>query len=413
MEDPANTFDLSLEQRDNATLLRDLLGQAVAARYEDFCRLSTGAFALNVSAPMAAHALRELESTLRQILEVPMDALPKEHPGFQEKSRRARKFLAELQFDQPAIDRAIESLKPRITHKAQVLKIVTRLGFDPQSDTANSWAKLTDTNEIVHDRSFHQSLKVDDEFRANFQKPFDAVIRDVAIALRKRYAALVRHVDELASSTKYARALKSFKAEIPGAMQLQWRFYSRLTTGAWIPHLLKAGLLGEPVEHRPESVGEGWHYRDWAAGSYLRKMAESTDAGTRQSVVAALRSVAASDHPDIRQTGIAILAALPAVESAPLAELAVAWINRGGGAWYLLEPDKLVKKLAAAGESAAAMHVARELLSLWENDGQLTSHHSQHMYEHHLLELTAALTTACGIDALHANSDVSRPPIPI
>ena len=149
MEDPANTFDLSLEQRDNATLLRDLLGQAVAARYEDFCRLSTGAFALNVSAPMAAHALCELESTLRQILELPMDALPKEHPGFQEKSRRARKFLAELQFDQPAIDRAIESLKPRITHKAQVLKIVTRLGFDPQSDIANSWAKLTDTNEIV------------------------------------------------------------------------------------------------------------------------------------------------------------------------------------------------------------------------------------------------------------------------
>jgi hypothetical protein len=153
MEDPANTFDLTPEQRDNATLLRDLFDPAMAARYEDFCHLSAGAFALNVSAPMAAHALHELESTLRQILEVPMDALPKEHPGFQEKSRATRKFLPELHFDQPAIDRAIESLKPRITHKAQVLKIVTRLGFDAQSDTANWWAKLTDTNEVVHDRS--------------------------------------------------------------------------------------------------------------------------------------------------------------------------------------------------------------------------------------------------------------------
>jgi hypothetical protein len=167
-------------------------------------------------------------------------------------------------------------------------------------------------------------------------------------------------------------------------------------------------LLGAPIAHLPEDAGQGLRYRDWVAGAYLRRMAESTDVGTRESVIAALRSVAASDHPDIRQTGIAILAALPAEESAPLADLAVAWINRGGGAGYLLEPDKLVKKLAAAGESAAAMHVARELLRLWDNDGQLASHHSQHMYEHHLPELTATLTAACGIDALRLVVDLLR-----
>ena len=96
MEDPANSFDLSPEQRDNATLLRDLLGPAMAARYEDFCRLSAGAFALNVSKPVAAHALREMESMLRDILEVPMDALPEEHPSFEEKSRAVGKLLVEL-----------------------------------------------------------------------------------------------------------------------------------------------------------------------------------------------------------------------------------------------------------------------------------------------------------------------------
>ena len=83
-------------------------------------------------------------------------------------------------------------------------------------------------------------------------------------------------------------------------------------TGEWLPHLLKAGLLGEPVAHLPESAGDGWRYSDWPAGSYLLRMAASTDIGTRQEVVPALRSVAATDHPDIRQTGIAILAALPA-----------------------------------------------------------------------------------------------------
>uniref|UniRef100_UPI000641BC3F hypothetical protein n=1 Tax=Rhodopseudomonas palustris TaxID=1076 RepID=UPI000641BC3F len=39
----------------------------------DFCRLAAGALPLRVSSPVAAHALRELVSILRQTLEVPMD----------------------------------------------------------------------------------------------------------------------------------------------------------------------------------------------------------------------------------------------------------------------------------------------------------------------------------------------------
>lgn len=38
MEEPANAFDLSPEQRDTVRLLDELLGQAIAARYEDFYR---------------------------------------------------------------------------------------------------------------------------------------------------------------------------------------------------------------------------------------------------------------------------------------------------------------------------------------------------------------------------------------
>jgi hypothetical protein len=45
MEDRAKSFELSLEQRDTAKLLSGLLGQAIAARYEDFCRLRVEASA--------------------------------------------------------------------------------------------------------------------------------------------------------------------------------------------------------------------------------------------------------------------------------------------------------------------------------------------------------------------------------
>jgi hypothetical protein len=190
MEEPVTTFELSSEQRDTRNLLHELLGQSITARFEDFCRLSTSVFVLNISTPLAAQTLRKLESMLRTVLEVPMEAIVAEEPGYNSKLDAARNLLSKLKFDQGAIDRAISGLEPRINHKTPVRTIVSRLGLDPNGDIANLWTKLTDTNEVDHGRSFHKSLKVDDDFRANYQKPSDTVIRAVALALRRRYATL-------------------------------------------------------------------------------------------------------------------------------------------------------------------------------------------------------------------------------
>jgi hypothetical protein len=67
ISDPTNTFNLTSEQQDTANLLERLLGKTLSDRYVDFCRLSSGAFDLRVVSPLAGHALRELESILRQI----------------------------------------------------------------------------------------------------------------------------------------------------------------------------------------------------------------------------------------------------------------------------------------------------------------------------------------------------------
>jgi hypothetical protein len=74
MDQPVNTFDLSPQQQEMTSLLQRLLGNAIANRYVDFSRLAAGAFALNVSRPIAAHALRELDSMLRSALQVPMQS---------------------------------------------------------------------------------------------------------------------------------------------------------------------------------------------------------------------------------------------------------------------------------------------------------------------------------------------------
>src|ERR1700733_14051197 len=123
MEEVPETFELSPEQQDTAALLKELLGQTMADRYIDVCRLSAGAFELRISAPVAAHAMREFESALRRILEVPMEAKVKQTAQEEERLTTAKKSLKELGFNNDAIAEAAKKLQsPK--HKDQIHKIV-------------------------------------------------------------------------------------------------------------------------------------------------------------------------------------------------------------------------------------------------------------------------------------------------
>ncbi len=404
MEDPTNTFDLSLEQRDTARLLDELLGQAIAARYEDFCRLSSGAFAIHASKPMAVHALRELNSMLRGVLAVPMGAVEVPEEDFEERLNSARKRLTDLQFGDDAVNEAVKRLLPG-TAKSQIQKIVTQLGLASDGDIAKKWIALTNKGGAAHGRSFHHSLSVDDGFRTDYQEPFDTVIRAIVVALRNRYTALMRRTEVLASSTDYARAAKAFANEIPGAMPLQWHFFQHLKTGDWLPHLIKEGLIAEPLAPL-ESAGEARNFGPWPLGHYLHRMAQAPEASTRRHVMDALRLLSGSNHPAILSQAIVILAALPPAESATLSDLAVAWMKRDVQVLHALAPNALVKNLADANEAEAALGVARELLRLWGENGRIESHYAQHMYEHHLPILMPPLVAACGRGALQLVVDL-------
>jgi hypothetical protein len=399
MPEPVNTFALSPEQQDTAILLRRLLGKAITDRYVDFCRLARGAFPLIVSRPMAAHALRELDSTLRHVLEVPMEAKASETSEDIARLDEARNQLRTLGYDAETVQQALKNLKPRFTHKHQIRKIVARLGLDPDGDIATKWASLSDSVGKAHERAFHRSLAVDDEFRMRYQQPFDTVIRAVAVALEGRYATLMRRVEEIAAMPNRAAAAAAFASEIPEAMPLQWHFFKTLTTGDWLPHLAKQKLLGEPIIE-PEEASNGLRNRQWPAGNYLQRMAESPDPETRKRVAETLRAVAASNHPDIHQDGLEILAALPPEESASLADMAVAWLGRESRFGFTQAPEKLLKKLCMGQQRQAALCVARALLQLWHEGGEIASLYGRHMYEHHLPSAMQALTGACGEDAL-------------
>jgi hypothetical protein len=335
-----------------------------------------------------------------------MEAQAPEDPDGAQKLDEARKQLSAQGFDEAAIQRATNGLRPRLAHKTQIRKIAARLGLDPEGDIANRWTSLSESAGRAHERSFHRSLRVDDEFRSLYQQPFDTVIRAVVIALQGRYVALMRRVEELAALTNRAEAAASFAREIPGALPLQWHFFQRLEGGDWLPHLEKQGLLSEPLSGPEDGAPAGMRYRQWPAGNYLLRMAESPDAETRRGVVEVLRKVACSRHPDIRHDGVEILAALPPKESAPHVDLVVAWLSREGRFGLLQAPEKLLKKLAESNQREPALRVARALLQLWDESGQIASLYGRNMYEHHLPSIMSALTKACAEDALRLLMDL-------
>lgn len=403
---PAKVFDLAPEQRDTVALLDRLLGTAIADRYTDFCRLSAGAGELRVARPIAAHALRELDSLLRHVLEVPMDAKAAEDQKTTDLIAKAQQSLLEQGFDEPTVQRATKALRPRFSHKNQIRKIVTRLGLTPDGDVAKCWIALSDSAGKAHQRSFHHSLAVDDEFRTQYQQPLDTVIRAVAVALEGRYVVLMRRVEELTALPNRSEAVALFASEIPGALPLQKHFFERLQSGDWLPHLARARLLGEPLAD--SATGGEMRFRQWPAGGFLLRMAASDNAVTRKGVADALRSVASSLHPDIHENGLEILAALPAEESAPLSDLAVGWLSRENRSFFLQAPEKLLKKLAEAGQKSAALIVAQSLLQIWDRNGEIASLYGHHMYEHHLPSMVVPLTKACGQDALRLFIELLR-----
>jgi hypothetical protein len=337
MEEPSKSFDVSPEQRDTECLIRRLLGPQIADRYVDFCRLAAGKCLLRVSSPMAGHALRELESVVRETLSAPMEATITPSSEQTAKIEAAAIQLSALGFDKIRLDGALKELRPRLSYREQIEAIVKRLGLAPGGDIARAWKKLKGVHGKAHGREFYNSLVVDENFRADWQAPLDTVMRGLMIALQGQYATFMKRIDELVAAPDCTKAANDFSKEIPGALPLLWHFFNRLQSPDWLPHLARLNLLSAPVSGSEQRDRNSLPLGEWPAGRYLQRMAASDDVKARSLVADALRAVAASTHPHVLQSGLEIIASLPADEAAGLTDLAETWLNgrpfhgHGGG----------------------------------------------------------------------------------
>ncbi len=389
-------FALSREQDDTAALLERLLGPAISERYVDFLKLASGKTDLAVTIPLAGHALREIESSIRTILAATMEFELANDPAARDIADRLAKAKRAFDLPEEVISAGLNALKPKDSHTTQIRKIAERLGLDPQGDIAIAWIRLSKAAEQAHERSFHRALRVDDEFRQQFQAPFEVVVRGLAIALEPRFSAMTARAEELAAMTPVSRAAKLFAKEMPGSLPLQWHFYQVLRDPAWIAPLIDRGLVAAPVR---ETLLDA-RFRQWPVGIFLNRMAKLHDGKTPPLVAKALRVVEGSSHPDVRRQGIDIVAELPCADAAKVTDVVVSWLGPDTRNDIFVAPQKIIKTLAEGGEVQAAITVAGAAYQLIDEDGSIATLHAQNMYEHFLAGTVEVLVATAPVAAL-------------
>jgi len=124
------------EQQDTLALLHGC-SEGDRGRYVDFCVLADRSIRLNVARPIAAHALRELDSMLRAFLKCRW-RLKQRESGDIDGIEKAKQQLTALGFDERAIVAPRCALKPRFffSAKTQIRKSSRAAGLAPDGDVA-------------------------------------------------------------------------------------------------------------------------------------------------------------------------------------------------------------------------------------------------------------------------------------
>lgn len=398
MVDELPSSDMSEEQRHTASLLQRLLGKRTADRYVDFCRLAAGTLPLRVSVPLAGHAMREIEALLRQFLATPADLTVAVTPEAKDRLERADAALRALGYDKQAVDRARKALAPALSHGEQIERICTTLGLAPDGDVARAWKSVKAAHAKAHyGRELHQSLEVDDQFRAEWQAPFDMAVRSLMVALQGKYTAYVLRLDELLAMPDRKAAVKALSSEIPGALPLLSYFFERLDSPDWLDPLAEYNLLSTSWAGLDE-VDDGLRLWHWPAGRYLVKMAASSDPAVRAKVVDALRAASVSNDQDVHWHGSEAIAALPAAEAEPLIDILDGWLSRDTRLPHSSAVHTILGNLVKGDRPEAALGLFGSLYRIVDLDGRATTLFGQHMFEHYLPQDVSACATRLGSD---------------
>lgn len=343
-------------------LLHDLVGPGVAAFFRDACRMMAATDRLECTSHFVGHAMREIESAIRDVLLPAPEAKQKRRGGS--------------------------------NHRTEIVGALDELGIPEDHPVRESWLRLSEPDQGLARRAHRDSLRptrgLDQGFEAfwdSMLQIFDTVVR----AFETRYCVVYERIARLASQASPSPSDGDWMANhVPHNHYVLNYLFKKLSDPAWLPVMREAHLFDHPPSADYDEESGTWRLRPWPASQHLARMvARAPD------VVADIADGIETDNPTVLADLIEVACQLPAAKAAKLVPKCLGWHNLPH--WHVLPESisRLVVHLGQGGEANPAFELARSLLAFdslarpeQEIDDRLPAEpHSRmthHEYEHAL-----------------------------
>ncbi|MFA6372985.1 MAG: hypothetical protein WCW68_10195 [Methanothrix sp.] len=320
--------------------LHNLIGQGSAAFYKDACRIINLNPPLESTTHVVAHLFREIESSLRDVLE----PIAIKNGGIQAKKNKGNK-------DQ---------------HKADILSILKSVELSEKEPIAQAWLKLAERSDNNLAKRAHRSAlaaprKLDKEFLESFNSMED-IFDFILDRVRFRYLEYIELLDRLLlKSNPVKEDIDLLLNNIPQNYITMSYFFNNLKNPGWLVPLRDAGFFKRPPELVLNDKDGTIYSHVWPESNYLSRMAEHDP----DEVV----DIFIKDVPYVENVWVLQDLADAALDMSPtLASLLVDRIEYWAQAIYPLQiPDNLsllIIHIAKCGQIECALGLAKILFEI-------------------------------------------------
>jgi len=399
-------FRLSDSRQQRIHRRLELIGPGPADFFHDACRFMATEPHFRSTTHLVSHALREIESSLRDVLETYMERAER-----LEEEKKKKNVSAEE------------------NHRKEILAILRGLGISEDDRVVQAWLRLPGKeNEFaLHARAHRDNLDRARPLNAEFRQFWDDMQAVLDLILQKfesRYLESFRVLDELLTKPVPTKAdLKVLRLNVPNNRVAFRYFFDRLNSPDWIKPLRDRGFFKNTLEPELNPETGGLMHSYWAQSRYLARMAaaSSASAETQRAVL----NIALGTETENVLTQIDFVdaaSAMPPTLGGELVPKAVEWLMLSSQTMLPVKLAALVALLAGGGEVAAALRLARAVFTVSpdpsdsesadDTDGNVfwsptpRAHFRRGQYRQELRKNFPAVVEAAGLSALSLLCDL-------
>jgi hypothetical protein len=277
--------------------LNSLVSLGAAAFWRDACRLMEMELPLESTTHFVGHSLREIESSLRDVLmPISKSSEPSEPLELGANKKKSNK-------KNPSGDEK---------HKAEIETVLKVLEIPETSPVGQTWLSLPGKdNEYglakrTHRNALKQTRPIDGEFWEFWDK-MQAVLDGVLDRFEAKYAEVCCSLDELVAKPEPTdQDLLKLCNSIPNSFVTMSYFFERLQSPGWLNKLQEKGFFKNPPEPEIDPERGGIRFRPWPQSGYLVRMASQEPAIVLDIALEILETetINISVHEDLAQAAL-------------------------------------------------------------------------------------------------------------